>query len=453
MHRLSVWSSVASIGVRRSTLSAVAVPFLMMFASRVAAQSNNPEVGTVLAAGKVIWVRATTSGAVEFFMSPGYRDALARPTVLNANLIAQWTDSVKGLKAPGTGVADARSPADAGLAFDRWVGTDSSGLEIKRDGSTILRVSDSPAREIVDLLARGAEMTQHLSAPVKAVATVVKDSVTTVAAQTTPAVTPTAEVARVSPPTPAATITIQQVAIAQPSPAPVESAAQPSVAAPALPAATVDTVAIAAPAAVQAPVPAASLGPMAAESSMPAQVPADRLPTPMLEPTLAPSVDRTIPQDAPPSDAKLEAHRAVVAVAQLQAHALPTAALLDKHIQTPLGPFVVPGAKLVDRDTQIKYCYTELGLRYDRHLTGDLTVRVTVSDAGAADTVEVTKRSWDGVAAAEVESCMRALIEDWSFDDRQPADSKTVELHFTLTPAMRTATTDGAAVQPSSQPR
>ena len=71
--------------------------------------------------------------------------------------------------------------------------------------------------------------------------------------------------------------------------------------------------------------------------------------------------------------------------------------------------------------------------------------------AGFADTVEVTKRTGEGVPAAEVESCMRALIEDWSFDDRQPPDARTVELHFTLTPAMRTATTGGA--QPSSEPR
>jgi hypothetical protein len=172
----------------------------------------------------------------------------------------------------------------------------------------------------------------------------------------------------------------------------------------------------------------------------------------MLVPNIQPSIDATLPRDASPSNEKLETRRTPVAVAEVKADSLPLAALLDKHIQTPLGPFVVPGAKLLDHDTEIRYCYTELGLRYDRHLTGDVTVRVSVSEAGAADTVEVTKRTWDGVAAAEVESCMRAMIEDWSFDDRQPSDSKTVELHFTLTPAMRTAATDGASVQPS-QPR
>lgn len=173
----------------------------------------------------------------------------------------------------------------------------------------------------------------------------------------------------------------------------------------------------------------------------------------MLEPNIQPSIDASIPRDEPTSDTNLETRRAAVAIAEVRVDSLAPGALLDKHIQTPLGPFVVPGAKLLDHDTEIRYCYTELGLRYDRHLTGDVTVRVSVSNAGAADTVEVTKRTWDGVAAAEVESCMRAMIEDWSFEDRQPTDSKTVELHFTLTPAMRTAATDAAAVQPSSQPR
>jgi hypothetical protein len=156
-------------------------------------------------------------------------------------------------------------------------------------------------------------------------------------------------------------------------------------------------------------------------------------------PNLHPSIDPNVPHDARASAASLASRRDGAVIAEVKAERLPPITNLDKHIDTPLGPFVVPAAKLVDRDTQIRYCYTELGLRYDRHLTGDVTVRVSLSSAGLADTVEVTKRTWDGVPAAEVESCMRALIEDWSFDDRQPPDARTVELHFTLTPAMRTA--------------
>ena len=140
-----------------------------------------------------------------------------------------------------------------------------------------------------------------------------------------------------------------------------------------------------------------------------------------------------MPREAPAEVIALEAVREPGVAMELASPPLPVPTLADKHMQTPLGPFVVPGAKLADHDTQIDYCYTELGLRYDRRLTGDVTIRVTVSSAGAPDTVEVTKRTWDGVPAAEVESCMRSLIEDWSFGDSGPLPA-TIELHFTLAP-------------------
>lgn len=399
MQRLSVSQLHAIVGLHARVLTSVVLSLLVSAALPLCAQSSNLDVGSVITAGNVIWVRATTSGSVAFFMSPGYRDALARPTMVDANRLARWADSAKALHAPASGIADAKAPSDSGLAFDRWVGTDSSGLEIKRDGSTILRVPDTPAREVVDLLARGAELAQRLSAPSRPAAV----------AQTRTTPPPAA------PRAPTATITMRQVAVASPSAMSVTAPVSVAVVAP--------------PAPVAAPAPSP---------------PVDSAPAPQRVPNLEPSIDDNIPRDAPAGDAKLQSRRETPIVAQVKAERLPPVTTLDKHIETPLGPFVVPAAKLADRDTQIKYCYTELGLRYDRHLSGEVTVRVTVNSAGYADTVEVTKRTWDGVPAAEVESCMRALIEDWSFDDRQPKDARTVELHFTLTPAMRTATTDGA---------
>lgn len=411
MQSFSVRQFPVRVGPHRRTLPSVVLSLLVAAALPLRAQSGNVDVGTVVTAGNVIWVRATASGSVAFFMSPGYRDAFARPTMVDANRLARWADSARALRAPASGVADAKAPSDSGLAFDRWIGTDSSGLEIKRDGSTILRVPDTPAREVVDLLARGAELTRRMSAPSR--------TEVVAQAQPKPKPVPAPPPAATPAPAPAAKITMRQVAL--PSPAPTRAAVPVSVA-------------VVAPA-EPAPAPTADSAPV----------------QPPRVPNLKPSLDPSIPRDAPPSAATLQSRRETAVVADVSAERLPPVTTLDKHIATPLGPFVVPAAKLVDRDTQIKYCYTELGLRYDRHLTGDVTVRVSLSSAGFADTVEVTKRTWDGVAAAEVESCMRALIEDWTFDDRQPPDSRTVELHFTLTPAMRTATTAGA--QPPSQPR
>ncbi len=438
MRYFSVSHFPARVGPHPSTLTSVVLSLLVAAALPLRAQAGNVDVGTVVTAGNVIWVRATASGSVAFFMSPGYRDAFARPTMVDANRLARWTDSAKVLRAPSSGVVDAKAPSDSGLAFDRWVGTDSSGLEIKRDGSTILRVPDTPAREVVDLLARGAELTRRLSAPSRPAAV----------ARVQPKPQPVHE------PAPAARITMKQGAVASTQATSAAAPVSVAVVAPAtpVPAPTVEpsvtqTAAVRTASVSQAPAPVATAPaiPVPAPTMDSTPVPPSRVPN------LQPSTDATIPHDAPASAEKLQSRRETAIVADVRAERLPPVETVDKHIDTPLGPFVVPAAKLVDRDTQIKYCYTELGLRYDRHLIGDVTVRVSLNSAGYADTVEVTKRTWDGVAAAEVESCMRALIEDWSFDDRRPPDTRTVELHFTLTPAMRTATTGGA--QPSSQPR
>lgn len=438
MQRFSVSRTPARVRPSPGTLTSVVLSLLVSAALPLPAQTSNLEVGTVIAAGNVIWVRATTSGSVAFFMSRGYRDALAQPTMVDANRLVQWTDSAKSLRAPASGVADAKAASDTGLAFDRWVGTDSSGLEITRDGSTILRLTETPAREVVDLLARGAELALRLSAPAR------------------PAAVARAQPHEPPAPVPAATITMRQVAIASPLathgalPASVAVAAPPMpMPVPAAEPAVTATVSVQTAPLSRAPAPVATAPVVPVRDSRPL---VDSTPArPLRVPNIQPSIDATIPQYASSSAAQLLSRRRTIVLADAKAPRLPPNPALDKHVDTPLGPFVVPAAKLVDRDTQIRYCYTELGLRYDRHLTGDVTVRVSLNDAGFADTVEVTKRTWDGVAAAEVESCMRALIEDWSFDDRQPPDTRTVELHFTLTPAMRAATTGGA--QPMAQPR
>ena len=116
----------------------------------------------------------------------------------------------------------------------------------------------------------------------------------------------------------------------------------------------------------------------------------------------------------------------------------PTPGEEDKHIRTPLGPFVVPAVAMRSRTSQVRYCYAQLGLRYDPDLTGSIAVLVSL--AAATDTVtnvEITGRTWstDGVTAGEVEACVRTLIHDWRFEPselRQP--DRTIELKFTFRP-------------------
>jgi hypothetical protein len=364
-----------------------AAMLLCGWGSTGAAQAQPRDIGTMTVSGSVLWVRATDAGQVQLFMSRGYRDALARPAVLDAAPLAAWADSARALQRPTTGMAETRcgAPNDADLVLDRWLSSDSAGLRIQQNGTTVVRMDDTSARQLVDLLAEASRVARQLSGP------------------------PAAATAQ------AATTTV-----VEPTPVSATSVATATVAATPAP-----------------PV----------EDTIPA--------LPVRTPLLQPSIDRTIPSDALTVGTTFAATATPAAPRALDAQPLPPATLADKHIQTPLGPFVVPGAKLADHDAQIAYCYTELGVRYDRRLTGDVTVRVSLSSAGVPDTVEVTKRSWDGVAAAEVESCMRALIEDWSFSSDDASKPTMIELHFTLAPStgIRAVAVRLPDAAPVAQPR
>ena len=97
------------------------------------------------------------------------------------------------------------------------------------------------------------------------------------------------------------------------------------------------------------------------------------------------------------------------------------AAPVDKLIHTPLGPFTIPAALLVDRDKEAQYCYTQLGLRYSPDLRGEITVKLSVGGDGAVLDAVVATRTWQGISAGEVESCVRALARDWTFAPTDPA--------------------------------
>ena len=99
----------------------------------------------------------------------------------------------------------------------------------------------------------------------------------------------------------------------------------------------------------------------------------------------------------------------------------PAAELSDKLIRTPLGPFTVPAALLSDRDKQAQYCYKQLGLKYNPDLKGEITVKLSLGTNGSVQDAVVTKRSWQGISAGEVESCVRALAHDWTFASTDPA--------------------------------
>lgn len=113
----------------------------------------------------------------------------------------------------------------------------------------------------------------------------------------------------------------------------------------------------------------------------------------------------------------------------------PASAPSDKKIDLPLGELVIPAALLGDRNAQVQYCYRQVGFKYDSQLAGQLIVRVTLGDGGVVTDVKVIRRNWDGVSAGEVESCIRALIREWTFAANDPSVAVgTTEFTFTFKP-------------------
>ncbi|MFN2399409.1 MAG: AgmX/PglI C-terminal domain-containing protein [Gemmatimonadaceae bacterium] len=107
----------------------------------------------------------------------------------------------------------------------------------------------------------------------------------------------------------------------------------------------------------------------------------------------------------------------------------------DKKIDLPLGELVIPAALLNDRNGQVQYCYRQVGFKYDSQLAGQLIVRVTLGDGGTVSDVKVIRRNWDGVSAGEVESCIRALIREWTFRPNDPSlAGGSTEFTFTFKP-------------------
>jgi hypothetical protein len=149
---------------------------------------------------------------------------------------------------------------------------------------------------------------------------------------------------------------------------------------------------------------------------------ADIMPLPMLEVPAPPPLSAIVapPVLAPVPDTVVAPHVDVPA---------------DKLIHTPLGPFTIPGALLADRDKEAQYCYTQLGLKYNPDLRGEITVKLSLGGDGAVQDAVVTKRNWQGISAGEVEACVRALAHDWSFPASDPTIADGAKLlTFSFTP-------------------
>ena len=67
------------------------------------------------------------------------------------------------------------------------------------------------------------------------------------------------------------------------------------------------------------------------------------------------------------------------------------------------------------RESQLRFCYQEYGLKVNPSLAGKVNVAISLTGAGNVTGVDVTGRSWGGAGASEAEQCIRQRIRSWRF--------------------------------------
>ena len=388
------------------------------------AQTAFRETGSMTVGGYLVWVRGTNAKVVELFVGHGFRDAFAKAHDMDAARLQQWIDSVRAVQpvpADDSSASDAQlrgSALGADVTMMRRVGGSYSGLRVLVNGEEPIKMAEPTARDFIAILDSAARVTRELSVPPPSIMASMpignvapRDAAPQVEAPaasdaTIVAAAPAPAPARAPMPAPQPT-----AAPAPPAPPPVVSKASP-----------VTALASTMGASTAEPPPELVLEGPSAKVSPVGEAPAlSRLPALVI---------------APPARVAVAAPPAAVMKMAADTAAPPHADVpSDKLIRTPLGPFTIPGTLLSDRDKEAQYCYTQLGLKYNPDLKGEITVKLSLRTDGGVDEAVVVKRSWQGISAGEVEACVRALAHDWTFASNDPSITDGAKsLTFSFTP-------------------
>jgi hypothetical protein len=375
---------------------------LLTTAANARAQTTYRETGSVTTGGYLVWVRGTNASSVELFVGRGFRDAFAHAHEMDAAKLQHWIDSVRlitPVAVDDTTTLD-KHGRGAALGTDvtlmRRVGGAHSGLRLLVDGEQPIQMAEATAHDFIVILDSAARVSLEMSKPAPSMMVGI----------------PAPDVAPAPAPAPApavATVAEMSAPMVAPMIAPI--------------AASVSTPPVTPIAAPPMPAAVAPMGPSTAESPPELVLPAPAEPVILLASRVE-IMPLPLPQVPVPAATPLVAEPVVAepVVAPAPDSAIPPhiAAPADKLIRTPLGPFTVPGALLGDRDRETQYCYTQLGLKYNPDLKGEITLKLTLASDGTVQDAVVSKRSWQGISAGEVESCVRALARDWSFASSDP---------------------------------
>jgi hypothetical protein len=84
------------------------------------------------------------------------------------------------------------------------------------------------------------------------------------------------------------------------------------------------------------------------------------------------------------------------------------------------------------RESQLRFCYNEYGLKVNPSLAGSVTTSIALAPAGGVTGVDITNRTWSGAGASETERCIAEKIRGWRFPSSE-AGGGTYAFSFSFT--------------------
>lgn len=90
------------------------------------------------------------------------------------------------------------------------------------------------------------------------------------------------------------------------------------------------------------------------------------------------------------------------------------------------------GTYVRSRESQLRFCYNEYGLKVNPALAGSLNAAVTLTADGGVTGVNITNRTWSGAGASETEQCIEQKIRGWRFPASE-AGGGTYSFSFSFT--------------------
>jgi hypothetical protein len=73
------------------------------------------------------------------------------------------------------------------------------------------------------------------------------------------------------------------------------------------------------------------------------------------------------------------------------------------------------GTFIRSRESILRICYEEQGLKQNPSLAGNITVAITLTGGGSVSNARVTSRTWSGPGASDAEACILGKIRSWRF--------------------------------------